>query len=205
MWFKIYRDFEYVWGTCDKTDISRTLSKSQKDKRLLPINIHDWRIIRGSNGSVLKYHQSVDAIKFTSASKTFEKIHKILARTPSADLRYAIHWDSISRWSIKNNKHFNYIKPKKVSAIAYKGIKYIMLTQTLTEYMTEKSNSCSSHYFLRIWIYGSHMTQLWNKGGTISSMPQKSSLRAWFVPAYANRNGLARKNATPPRSSHQLR
>jgi hypothetical protein len=62
-----YTNIEYVWGKCDETDKSRSASRStnnlsktraknnsKANKKLLPININDWRTIRKSSGSVLK-------------------------------------------------------------------------------------------------------------------------------------------------------
>ena len=135
-----YTHIGYVWGTCDEIVNGKNLTgttdkasktdaqkKDKKYKQLLPINMNDWRTIRGSNGSVLKYHNTHDAILFTSTNPWFKATHAKLARSPKADLRYAIYWANENVFDLKGYKHFNYGKPDKILATAYKGIKYIMV------------------------------------------------------------------------------
>lgn len=135
-----YTHIGYVWGTCDEIVNGKTLSQTKDkttktrdkkrdkiDKPFLPINMNDWRTIRGSGGSVLKYHKKHDAILFTSTNPWFEAVHAKLARLPKANLRYAIYWANENVFDLTGYKHFNYGKPDKIEATTYKGIKYIMV------------------------------------------------------------------------------
>ena len=140
MGFKIYRDFEYVWGTCDEKGKGQKLSKNSektskasdrnkagKNKRFFPIDIDDWRSIRLSSSSVLKYHKRHDAILFTSTNPWFGAVHGRLTSLPKADLRYAIYWVTDNVFELKGYNHFNYGKPDKIVALKHNGKPYIMI------------------------------------------------------------------------------
>jgi hypothetical protein len=135
-----YINIEYVWGTCDEKGKGQKLSKNSektskasdrnkagKNKRFFPIDIDDWRTIRVSSSSVLKYHKRHDAILFTSTNPWFGAVHGRLTSLPKADLRYAIYWVTDNVFELKGYNHFNYGKPDKIVALKHNGKPYIMI------------------------------------------------------------------------------
>ena len=130
MGFKIYRDFEHVWGTCKKryekatsekstssTNKSQSSSRSQSTNK--PVKKVDkkpankWSYLRGNGDISIYHHAKLDAFLVTSVNPSFYRLYDRLVASPKTLIGVAMHWKDDDKSIGHNNYVYQY--PESVS------------------------------------------------------------------------------------------
>ena len=101
MGFKIYRDFEYVWGTCTsrqnntssmskKNKSAKSIKKSQSSSTVKPAK--KWTYLRGNGDISIYHHAKLDIYMVTSVNPWFDKLYERLVKMPKTQIGVAMHW-----------------------------------------------------------------------------------------------------------------
>lgn len=101
MGFKIYRDFEYVWGTC-KAKRGKSVSRSKKNnppktvKKSRPSSTSKpakkWTYLRGNGDISIYHHAKLDIFLMTSINPEFNALYDRLVASPKTLIGVAMHW-----------------------------------------------------------------------------------------------------------------
>ena len=111
MGFKLYRDFEYVWGTCTtkpkKTTASKstsqTSSKSKSVKKTDKKPTNKWTYLRGNGDISIYHHAKLDIFLVTSINPEFDALYDRLIVSPKTLIGVAMHWQDDDKSIGKNN------------------------------------------------------------------------------------------------------
>lgn len=134
MGFKIYRDFEYVWGTCTsrqnknaavskKNKSAKSLKKARSSSTAKPAK--KWTYLRGNGDISIYHHAKLDIFMVTSVNPWFDKLYDRLVKMPKTQIGVAMHWKDDDR-SIGDNNYV-YRHPDSVSTTMHGKKRAIIL------------------------------------------------------------------------------
>ena len=100
MGFKIYRDFEYVWGTCSakpkKTTARKRTSQTSSEYKSVKKNekkpARKWAYLRGNGDISIYHHAKLDIFLVTSINPEFNALYDRLIASPKTLIGVAMHW-----------------------------------------------------------------------------------------------------------------
>ena len=100
MGFKIYRDFEYVWGTCSakpkkttaRKNTPQSFSKSKSIKKTDKKPNQKWAYLRGNGDISIYHHAKLDIFLVTSINPEFDALYDRLVASPKTLIGVAMHW-----------------------------------------------------------------------------------------------------------------